>query len=388
MSVGERRAALASAQHTHSQRRMLCIAALKIVHVVGARPNFMKIAPIMQVMAARTQRFEQALVHTGQHYDPTLSSVFFDELGLPRPDVNLEVGSGSHAWQTAQVMLRLEPVVRAESPDWVVVVGDVNSTLAAALVCCKLGIRVAHVEAGLRSHDRSMPEEHNRVLTDHISDVLFTPSADANQNLRQEAIPQERIRFVGNVMIDTLVRHLPAIKAHWKRWTTQLAREQYVVVTLHRPANVDDRPTLSSILSTLMEIAGDVPVVFPIHPRTRAHIAAILGNAAPPTGLHLLDPQGYLDFMALLLNATAVVTDSGGVQEETTYLGVPCLTVRPNTERPITVTMGTNRLVPRLADLPGAIAAARLHGRGSRSEPPPLWDGHAAERIAVALESL
>lgn len=367
---------------------------MKVIHVVGARPNFMKVAPIIRAMEEYPGKFTQLLVHTGQHYDNTMSELFFHDLELPRPDVNLEVGSGSHAWQTAQVMLRLEPVLLEHRPDLVVVVGDVNSTLASALVCSKLGVKVAHVEAGLRSFDRTMPEEVNRVVTDQIADLLFTTEESANENLLLEGIPPKRIYFVGNVMIDTLVRLLP--KAENRPILRELGLmkdnqlssvSRYMVVTLHRPANVDNPETLREILAALSEISRDVPVIFPIHPRTRQRIADIRLDTTD-VSYRLLNPLGYLDFLALLRHATLVLTDSGGVQDETTYLGVPCLTARPNTERPVTISHGTNRLVK--SDRCSLIKAS-LSILNSTSQPlfgrsiPKLWDGAAAKRIVQIL---
>ena len=363
---------------------------MRVLHVVGARPNFMKIAPIMREMSKYPREFEQLLVHTGQHYDDNMSRVFFEQLELPRPNVNLEVGSGSHAWQAAQVMLRFEPVVRNYSPDWAVVVGDVNSTLACALVCAKLGVRVAHVEAGLRSFDRTMPEEINRVLTDHIADLLYTTEQSGNENLRREGIPEEKVRFVGNVMIDTLVRLLPKAEERWTVIRSVLnielgarSAERYVLVTLHRPPNVDNPETLQEIMLALNDIAQEVPVIFPAHPRTRERLEEERWGI-DSSNLHILEPLGYLDFLALMQRAALVITDSGGIQEETTFLAVPCLTVRPNTERPVTITHGTNRLVPsnRLA-LVEAARETLNRARPSLSvvHRPELWDGHTAERI-------
>jgi len=356
----------------------------RILHIVGARPNFMKVAPIMWEMAKYPQDFAQLLLHTGQHYDVNMSQVFLDELELPHPEVNLEVGSGSHAWQTAQVMLRFEPVVLDYKPDWVIVVGDVNSTLACALVCSKLGIQVAHVEAGLRSFDRTMPEEINRLLTDQIADLLLTPSPEANENLLAEGIAPEKIHFVGNVMIDTLIRLLPKAQQRWPTLSARLARNRYVLVTLHRPSNVDEADTLTEIMAALTEISREIPVLFPVHPRTRQRIAD--SGLQPRTcNLQLVEPLSYLDFLALETHADVVLTDSGGVQEETTYLGVPCLTARPNTERPITVTTGTNCLVEGKREALVTAVRAALETRSKHRTVPALWDGLAAQRIVQTM---
>jgi len=357
---------------------------MKILHVVGARPNFMKIAPIMREFSKHRNYFEQLLVHTGQHYDTNMSQFFFDELELFKPDINLEIGSGTHAWQTAQVMQYFEPALLKYKPDWVLVPGDVNSTLACTLVASKLGFKVAHVEAGLRSFDRTMPEEINRLVTDQLADLLFTPSRDADKNLLREGIPAEKIRFVGNVMIDTLVRLLPTAEAHWPGLQARFGLDRYLLVTLHRPSNVDDPATLSEIMAALAEISRQLRVVFPVHPRTRSRIVN-MDLTLPTDNLLLIEPLGYLDFMALEIHAIQVLTDSGGVQEETTYLGVPCLTARPNTERPVTIKNGTNRLV---SSTRGALirgveevlkdgfrqASANIHR-------PELWDGKTSERI-------
>jgi UDP-N-acetylglucosamine 2-epimerase (non-hydrolysing) len=351
---------------------------IHVLHVVGARPNFMKAAPVHAALAAGGAR--QTLVHTGQHYDSAMSKVFFEELGLPEPDVNLRVGSGSHAFQTAHVMLGLEPVVLARRPDWVLVYGDVNSTAAASLVCVKLGTRVAHVEAGLRSGDRTMPEEHNRIVTDHLCDLLFTPSADGDENLAREGIPAARVRRVGNVMIDTLARLLPRARALSPLGIGR-EHEPFVLVTLHRPSNVDDPRALAALLDRLEEIAGEVPIIFPVHPRTRKNL-----GARKFSRVRLAEPLGYLDFLALQSRARLVITDSGGIQEETTYLGIPCITVRENTERPVTVSVGTNELVG--GDLGALARAARaaLEGRWKKGAIPPLWDGRTAGRIAGILQ--
>jgi len=357
---------------------------MKILNVVGARPNFMKMAPIVAAIQRRSSEVTQLLVHTGQHYDETMSASFFRDLEMPPPDLNLEVGSGTHAEQTAMVMLAIEPVIVAEKPDWVVVVGDVNSTLAAALTATKLGVKVAHVEAGLRSFDRTMPEEINRVLTDRVSDLLLTPSEDADRNLLAEGIAPERIVRVGNVMMDSLFAQLERAKQSAVLDELQLSPREFAVVTLHRPANVDDATTLKNIFAALTTIAAELPIVFPIHPRTRSRLADF-GIEAPPT-IKLIEPLGYRDFLQLWRNARLALTDSGGLQEETTALGIPCLTLRDNTERPITVTQGTNQVVGRAPDR--IIAAAfEILRRGQSLQPriPELWDGRAAERIIAAL---
>jgi UDP-N-acetylglucosamine 2-epimerase (non-hydrolysing) len=358
---------------------------IRVLHVVGARPNFMKAAPIMRELGSRPEEFEQQLVHTGQHYDDDMSRAFFTDLDLPWPDVNLEVGSGSHAQQTAQVMMGFESVLTEYEPDWVLVPGDVNSTLACTLVAAKLGVKVGHVEAGLRSFDRSMPEELNRLVTDQLADLLFTPSRDADENLRREGIAEHRISFVGNVMIDTLVHLLPAAERRWTTLQDELELERYLVVTLHRPANVDDALVLGELLAALREISRDIDVIFPVHPRTRARMSESELRSA--NGLKLIGPVGYLDFLALETHASAVLTDSGGIQEETTYLGVPCVTARANTERPVTITDGTNRLVERTRHALVASIEAALASRNGNvpHQPPELWDGRTSARIADAL---
>src|SRR5918911_311911 len=358
---------------------------LKVINVVGARPNFMKAAPVVEAMRRRPREFAPLVVHTGQHYDARMSDDFFRDLGLPRPDVHLGVGSGSHARQTAAVMQSFEPVVLEEKPDWVLVVGDVNSTLACALVCAKLNVKVAHVEAGLRSRDRTMPEEINRLLTDQVADLLLTPSEDADRNLLAEGIPPERIRLVGNVMIDSLFKHLERAARSRVREELCVAGTPYAVVTLHRPSNVDEPRTLSRILSALERISEKVPVVFPAHPRTRRRFEEFgFGERlARAHNLRVVEPLGYLDFLRLYSGAALVLTDSGGLQEETTALGIPCLTLRENTERPVTVELGTNRVVG--TDPERIVAEAeRALAQAAQEEPPrvpPLWDGHAAERI-------
>jgi UDP-N-acetylglucosamine 2-epimerase (non-hydrolysing) len=362
---------------------------LKVINVVGARPNFIKVAPLMEAMKRREHEFAPLLVHTGQHYDKLMSDAFLRDLDLPEPDVSLEVGSASHAAQTAAIMEKFEPVVLREKPDWVVVVGDVNSTLACALVAAKLGVKVAHVEAGLRSRDRSMPEEINRVLTDQIADLLFTPSIDADVNLRAEGIPDGRIRLVGNIMIDSLVKYLPRARDTDIRERLGVADVDYAVLTLHRPSNVDDRAAFSRILHALKEIAGQLPVIFPVHPRTHKTIVALelAARLEEISSLRLISPLGYLDFLGLFSQAKLVLTDSGGLQEETTFLGIPCLTLRENTERPITVDCGTNVIVgtnPRriteaaFKALDGSVTAPQIMT-------PPLWDGETADRILSSL---
>ena len=357
---------------------------MHIVHVVGARPNFMKVAPVLSALATRGHR--QTLVHTGQHYDVNLSDVIFQELGLPSPDVNLGVGSGSHAEQTAQVMLGMERLLNERRPDWLFVYGDVNSTVAAALAASKLGIQTAHVEAGLRSGDRTMPEEINRLLTDRLATLLLTPSADADANLLAEGVPSEWIKCVGNVMIDTLVRLLPLTDVAPLVDTLALRNgngpKPFALVTLHRPSNVDDPQSLRHLITALDTVAEDMPVVFPMHPRTRVRMAESGIDAAR---LNILEPLGYLDFLGLQRRAAVVITDSGGIQEETTYLGVPCLTMRENTERPVTITTGTNQLIGR--DMNRLVVEARrvLNGTQKPGGIPPLWDGKAAERIADCI---
>lgn len=335
----------------------------------------MKAAPVVRALSQKPG-LRQILVHTGQHYDQNMSDVFFRELEIPEPDFNLAVGSGTHAAQTGQIMMRFEPVVEKERPDLVLVYGDVNSTIAAALVCSKLDIPVAHVEAGLRSFDRRMPEEINRLLTDQIADLLFTPSQDGDQNLLREGIPAERIRFVGNVMIDTLVRLLPKAAASQPAGLP----DRYLLVTLHRPSNVDEPQMLQGILRLLGEVSRELLVIFPVHPRTRQRIAQL--GFRPGENFQFWEPQSYLQFLALQQHATVVITDSGGIQEETTFLGVPCITVRDSTERPVTVTVGTNILVGRDLQRLQAEICSLLQGKRKQGSIPPLWDGRAAERIA------
>jgi UDP-N-acetylglucosamine 2-epimerase (non-hydrolysing) len=359
---------------------------LKILNVVGARPNLPKIAPLMREMR-RHPEIEPILVHTGQHYDEELSDIFFRQMGIPAPHVNLEVGSGSHAAQTAEVLMRIEPVLVEQRPDLVLVVGDVNSTIAASLAAVKLGIRVAHVEAGLRSFDRSMPEEINRVLTDALADDLFVTEEDAIENLLREGRPREAVHFVGNVMIDSLQYFLPLAQhstigddlglkdgVNWRR---------FAVLTLHRPSNVDTTEKFIDLLGAINSVAKEVPVIFPVHPRTRQRLKE--AGVTHHTNLCVIPPVGYLDFLCLLSKATLVLTDSGGIQEETTALGVPCLTLRENTERPITISQGTNLLVGTDPTKIVLAATEILAGKGKTGRLPQLWDGHTAERIVDIL---
>jgi len=364
---------------------------MRVLHVAGARPNFMKVAPVLRALEERG--VENVLVHTGQHYDASMSAAFFDDLGLPEPDVHLEVGSGSHAEQTARVMERIEPVLVERHPDLVMVVGDVNSTLAAAIVAAKLWIPVAHVEAGLRSFDRTMPEEINRVLTDQISEILFTTSPEAEENLRREGVAVERVHFVGNPMIDSLERHLDRARESKALQTLGVSPGEYALVTLHRPSNVDDPETLKGILEALGNVAARVPVIFPAHPRTvkvmREHaldsLVDLSGGPATRGSVTCTEPIGYVDFLALMADAKLVLTDSGGIQEETTILGVPCLTLRANTERPITISMGTNRLIGSDPESIARAAEEALDAPPRVGTRPPLWDGKAGERIADAV---
>ncbi len=358
---------------------------MHVLHIVGARPNFMKVAPVMRALASHPGMC-QTLVHTGQHYDLNMSDVFFQQLEIPAPDVNLEVGSGSHAQQTAQIMSRFEAVVLKYQPDLVLVYGDVNSTVAAALVCAKLGGRVGHVEAGLRAFDRTMPEEINRLLTDQLADLLFTPSADGDANLLREGVAAAKIHLVGNVMIDTLVHLWPAVECSDAPKRLCLKPKGYGLVTLHRPSNVDEPAMLRQLTEALAQIAADLPLIFPLHPRTRQKLTTLSLPMDNPR-LRFVDPLGYLDFLALQRDAAVVITDSGGVQEETTYLGVPCLTVRENTERPVTVTLGTNTLVGRDMDRLRLETQRSLGGAMRQSHIAPLWDGKASERIADVIAS-
>lgn len=357
---------------------------MHLLHVVGARPNFMKASPVIAALNQYKQ-VRQTLVHTGQHYDTNMSEIFFNQLGLPKPDINLGVGSASHAVQTAEIMIRFEQVILEARPDIVLVYGDVNSTIAAALVCAKLMVPVAHVEAGLRSFDRKMPEEINRILTDRLATWLFTPSPDGNENLLAEGVAKEKIHFVGNVMIDTLVRLLPQIETNWPQVQEKLdVPERFGLVTLHRPSNVDDVSTLTDLLQALNEVGKDLPLILPIHPRTRQRIKEY-GLLPLVSRIRLVEPLGYLSFIGLQRYATVVITDSGGIQEETTFLGVPCLTVRENTERPITVMEGTNMLIGYDMSLLKQQVDKILSGERKEGKIPDLWDGKAGTRIAQIL---
>jgi UDP-N-acetylglucosamine 2-epimerase (non-hydrolysing) len=357
---------------------------MHVLHVAGARPNFMKVAPVHRALAARGTR--QTLVHTGQHYDAVMSDDILGELGLPVPDVNLGVGSGSHAEQTAQVMVGIERTLIEKKPDLVLVYGDVNSTMAAAVTAAKLNIPVGHVEAGLRSRDLTMPEEINRLVTDRLASLLFTPSSDADENLLREGTDPASIRLVGNVMIDTLLQLLPAADGETEMRRFNLMNGAgpvpYALVTLHRPSNVDEPEMLGRLMSALESVAQRVPVVFPVHPRTRERMARF---GIAHGRVTLTEPLTYLPFLGLQRHAALVITDSGGIQEETTFLGIPCLTMRENTERPVTVTLGTNQLIGRNTERMKSEARTILSGRAKKGTIPPLWDGKAAERIADVI---
>jgi UDP-N-acetylglucosamine 2-epimerase (non-hydrolysing) len=363
---------------------------LKVIIIAGARPNFIKIAPLMKAIAVHnlnrrngTPALQTMLVHTGQHYDDKMSGIFFIELGIPAPDINLGVGSGSHAVQTATVMTRFETICLKEKPDWIVVVGDVNSTLACTLVAAKLGLKVAHIEAGLRSFDRTMPEEINRIVTDALADLLLTPSQDADENLRREGVPDHKIRCVGNIMIDAMVTNLPKARQSPLLAKLGLRRSGFTYVTLHRPSNVDYEVGLRAIMTELTKLAGELPVVFPMHPRTRKMCIQFGIPIDANHGLKILDPIGYHDSLCLTENARLVLTDSGGLQEESTFFRTPCLTLRPNTERPITITLGSNRLT--LLEVLSADIVDVLNRAPRFGEIPALWDGQTAGRIIQAL---
>jgi len=359
-----------------------------VILVVGARPNFMKIAPIHAELARRG--ISQILLHTGQHYDENMSKVFFDDLGMPQPDIYLGIGSGSHAVQTAKVMVEFEKVCNEHKPSMVVVVGDVNSTVACSMVCAKEWIPCAHVEAGLRSFDREMPEEINRLVTDAIADLLLTPSPDGDENLRKEGVAEERIKRVGNIMIDSLFNNLERSKSSTIHADLGLEKGTYGVLTLHRPSNVDEKDAFMRILTALEQIGERIPLVFPLHPRTRirAEEFGLTERLESIPNIVLTGPAGYLDFVALMAESKLVLTDSGGLQEETTALGIPCLTLRENTERPITVTEGTNTIVGNATDVILDAANNILDNGGKAGRIPDLWDGHTAERIADIIEGV
>lgn len=360
---------------------------MKIHLIAAARPNFMKIAPLYHELIKR-EGLEPFIIHTGQHYDLNMSDVFFQNLGLVEPYIHLSVGSGTHAQQTGNVMIAYEKVLMEEKPDFVVVVGDVNSTVAATMAAVKLGIKTAHLEAGLRSFDRTMPEEINRIITDSIADMLWTPSMDGNENLKNEGVAEERVECVGNIMIDSLemVREKIESKTVYKEFNC--LKKEYGLITLHRPANVDNHETLEKLCIKLVDISSKIPLIFPVHPRTlsklkKYKLKSILKNAA---SIHLTEPLGYIDFMNLVFNSRLIITDSGGVQEETTYLGIPCLTLRPNTERPITITQGTNKLCT--PDEISEMADKIISGQFVQGTIPDLWDGRTAQRVADSIQRL
>ena len=360
---------------------------LRIHLIAAARPNFMKIAPLYHALK-KTDWADPIIVHTGQHYDIKMSDAFFKDLGLPEPHIHLGVGSGTHAEQTGRVMMAYEKILFKNRPDLVVVVGDVNSTVAATLAAVKLGIKTAHLEAGLRSFDRTMPEEINRIVTDALADILWTPSEDGDQNLRHEGIAVEKVECVGNIMIDSLEMMRPAIERENTLKRIGVASLKYGVVTLHRPSNVDDPDTLTTITDALIQLSEQLMLIFPIHPRTRKNLTdrKMISSLEATQNLVLLNPLGYVDFMNLIFGAQLIITDSGGIQEETTYLGIPCLTLRPNTERPITITNGTNRLCsPK--ELQTKVIQA-INGQPANTTKPPLWDGHTAERVVASIRRM
>ena len=364
---------------------------IKILSVVGARPNFMKIAPFIfainehNIDKKQDKKIDHLLVHTGQHYDLQMSEAFFRDLNIPNPDFNLEVGSGSHAIQTAEIMIRFEKICLQEKPDWVIVVGDVNSTMACTIVASKLEIKIAHIESGLRSFDRSMPEEINRLVTDALADLLLTPSKDADKNLIREGVERKKIKFVGNIMIDTLLTNLGKAREllSYKRFGVK--PQKYIFVTLHRPSNVDNKKSLTAIMKHLTNLSKKIPVIFPMHPRTRKNLRefGLLDRIVKAKSLIICDPIGYHETIGLVDRCAFVLTDSGGLQEETTVLGIPCLTLRPNTERPVTITQGTNQLTS-LAEIESDLTRL-ISGKYKKGHIPKLWDGHTAERIVEIL---
>lgn len=360
---------------------------LKILNVVGARPNFMKIAPIQREMV-KYPSLHPVLVHTGQHYDEKMSKLFFDDLELPKPDIYLNVGSASHAVQTAKIMIEFEKVILNEKPDLIIVVGDVNSTMACSIVASKLNVKIAHVEAGLRSFDRSMPEEINRLVTDSISDLLFVTEQSGLDNLKHEGIADSKVHFVGHVMIDSLIYFAEKAKKSRIKNTLTVNAKDYALITLHRPSNVDNKENFVKLLNAFEEIEKNIKIIFPIHPRSKKMIAefGLKEHIGKMKNLILLDPLGYLDFMNLLHDSKFVLTDSGGIQEETTYLGIPCLTMRENTERPVTVDMGTNTIVGSNSEIIVSEAKKILSGQNKKGRIPPLWDGKAAERIVEVIK--
>lgn len=363
---------------------------MKIINIVGARPNFMKMAPIIEAMNRHPEHFDQILVHTGQHYDERMSKAFFEDLAMPRPDIDLEVGSGTHAEQTARIMVAFEKVCLEKRPDLVIVVGDVNSTMACTITAKKLGIKVAHVEAGLRSRDMDMPEEINRLCTDVLCDYLFTTDRLADENLAKEGVAKDKIYFVGNVMIDTLIKHRAMAEKLTLRPKLGLEKRAYATMTLHRPSNVDHRNILKGIFEALHEISRDLPIVFPIHPRTKkmadeTGLGHFFSSGVPVKGLWVTEPLGYLEFLHLNMNARMIFTDSGGLQEESTVLGIPCITLRQNTERPITCTEGTNELVGNDKEQILEAADLILRNGSPKGRTPEKWDGKAAERIVRVL---
>ena len=358
---------------------------MKIISVVGARPNFIKIAPLDKVLRQFPGRVEHLICHTGQHFDEKMSDIFFRELEMPKPTFNLGINSGSHASQTGRIMMEFEKVLLEQKPDLVLVPGDVNSTLACSLTAVKLGIKVGHIESGLRSNDRSMPEEINRVVTDAVSDILFVSEESGTTNLLREGVDNSKIHFVGNIMIDSLVFFMPRIEQSAILETMGLVAKQYLLVTFHRPGNVDSREFLASLIGFLNSLAKERTVVFPVHPRTLNNINSFGLSGMLSENVMMINPVGYIEFLALTRSAALVITDSGGIQEETTFLKVPCLTVRENTERPVTITLGTNELVGKDLDRCLARAAEILKNGHGKSEIPPFWDGHVAERIAEIL---